>query len=147
MTFMRVFVSLSAGLIVAALGSAAAFAADPPNLVGTWKSTGEAHAAVRIGAASAHNPQSDTASMGQSGDAWTFVIEGQEGRAFHGVAKSPKGKDEPIVGVISFDGEHFLAAGGEAGLFGEFLGDKIEICYQDHLDKRASVACLIVAKE
>jgi hypothetical protein len=147
MTFMRAFASLSAGVTVAALGSAAAFAAESPNLVGTWKSTGEAHAAVRLGPANDHHPQYDKASIGQPGDAWTLVIESQEGRAFHGHAKSPKGKDEPIVGVVSFDAEHFLAAGGEAGLFGEFLGDKIEICYQDHEAERASVACFIAAKQ
>lgn len=41
---------------------------------------------------------------------------------------SPKGGEERIVGVVSFDGEHLTIAGDEAGMFGEIIGDKIEFC-------------------
>jgi hypothetical protein len=124
-----------------------AFAADPPDLVGTWKATGEAHASVRLGDGNEHHPEYDDPSFGTPEHAWTIVINEQKGRGFHGVAKSPKGGEEEIVGVVSFDAEHLIIAGDEAGLFGEVLGDKIEFCYQDHEDDRAAVACFIAAKQ
>jgi hypothetical protein len=128
------------------LAASAAFAADPPDLVGTWKAT-EDYASIRLGVANDHHPQYATPSIAKPGEAWSIVIEGQEGRAFHGLAKSPKGGEEPIVGVVSYDAEHILISGAEAGLFGEIIGDKIEFCYQDHEDDRASVACYLAAKE
>ncbi|HET7714529.1 MAG TPA: hypothetical protein VFK86_02775 [Bauldia sp.] len=143
MRIIRRLAVLGAGLIAAQ----AAFAADPIDLVGTWKATGEAHASIRLGDDNAHHPEYDTPSVGAPADAWTIVIKEQQGRAFHGVAQSPKGGEEEIVGVLSFDGEHMLIAGDEAGLFGEVLGDKIEFCYQDHEEGRASVACFIAAKQ
>jgi hypothetical protein len=39
--------ALGAGLLSASI----AMAADPPDLVGTWKATGEAYASVRLGEA------------------------------------------------------------------------------------------------
>ena len=135
--------ALGAGLLAASV----AMAADPPDLVGTWKATGEAHASVRLGDDNDHTPEFTSPSFGTPQDAWTIVIAEQQGRGFHGVAKSPKGGEEQIVGVVSFDGEHLIMAGDEAGLFGEVLGDKIEFCYQDHEDDRAAVACFLAAKQ
>lgn len=129
------------------LAGSVALAADPPDLVGTWKATGEAHASVRLGDGNQHHPEYDDPSFGSPENAWTIVIAEQNGRAFHGVAKSPKGGEEPIVGVISFDAEHLLISGNEAGVFGEIIGDKIEFCYQDHDDDRAHVACFVAAKQ
>jgi hypothetical protein len=143
---MRITSGLAAfgvGLIAASV----AMAADPPDLVGTWKATGEAHASVRLGDGNEHHPEYDDPSFGAPEHAWAIVINEQKGRAFHGVAQSPKGIEEEIVGVVSFDAEHLLIAGDEAGLFGEVLGDKIEFCYQDHEDDRAGVACFIAAKQ
>ncbi len=132
-----------AGLIAASV----AMAAEPPDLVGTWKATGEAHASVRLGDGNDHHPDYDDPNFGSPEHAWTIVIAEQKGRAFHGVARSPKGGEEEIVGVVSFDAEHMIMSGEEAGLFGEIMGDKIEFCFQDHDDDRASVACFIAAKE
>ena len=135
--------ALGAGLFAASV----AMAADPPDLVGTWKATGEAHASVRLGDGNEHHPEYDDPSFGSPEHAWAIVIKEQKGRAFHGVAQSPKGLEEEIVGVVSFDAEHLLISGDEAGLFGEILGDKIEFCFQDHEDDRAGVACFIAAKQ
>ncbi len=147
MTSTRFATRLALAATAAAFSCGLALAADVPNIVGTWKATGEDYASVRLGAADDHNPQYATPTMGQPGDAWTIVIDTQQGRAFSGVAKPPKGDDEPIVGVISADGEHMLIAGNEAGMFGEFLGDKVEFCYQDQEPDRASVACFTAAKQ
>ncbi len=135
--------ALGAGLFAASV----AMAADPPDLVGTWKATGEAHASVRLGDGNEHHPEYEDPSFGAPEHAWAIVIKEQKGRAFHGVAQSPKGLEEEIVGVVSFDAEHLIMAGDEAGLFGEILGDKIEFCFQDHEDDRAGVACFIAAKQ
>jgi hypothetical protein len=45
--------ALGAGLFAASV----AMAADPPDLVGTWKATGEAYASVRLGDANEHHPE------------------------------------------------------------------------------------------
>jgi hypothetical protein len=128
------------------LAAAAALAADPPDLVGTWKSTGD-HAAIVMGESTEHVPEFKTPTFRSPADAWTIVIKEQQGRAFHGVAQAPGGTEETIVGVVSADGEHLIMAGEEAGVFGEVLGDTIEFCFQDHDDDRAAVACFVAAKE
>ncbi|MBZ8133891.1 hypothetical protein CLD20_11485 [Afifella sp. IM 167] len=135
--------ALGAGLFAASV----AMAADPPDLVGTWKATGEATASVHLGAANEHHDAYDEPSFGSAEYAWTMVINEQKGRAFHGVAQSPKGAEEEIVGVVSFDGESLLISGDNAGLFGEVVGDKIEFCFQDHASDRAAVACYLTAKQ
>jgi hypothetical protein len=137
------FAALGAGLLAASL----AMAADPPDLVGTWKATGESYASVRLGDDNDHHPEYAAPSYGAPGEAWSVVIKEQKGRAFSGSALSPKGGEERIVGVVSFDAEHLIIAGDEAGMFGEIIGDKIEFCFQDHEDDRAGVACYIAAKQ
>lgn len=137
-----------AALGAGVLAASTAFAADPPDLVGTWKATGESYASVRLGDDNDHHPEYATPSYGEPGDAWSMVIKEQKGRAFSGAAVSPKGAEERIVGVISFDGDHLIIAGDEAGLFGEVLeGNKIEFCFQDHEDDRAGVSCYVAAKQ
>ena len=142
--FMQVW---AAGLTAAALAVPMASAAELPDLVGTWKLTGEMQTSVRLGAESAHHPRYETPSIGVPADAWSVVIDEQKGRAFHGYALSPKGKQEPIVGVVSHNSEQLLISGMEAGLHGEIVGDEIEFCFMDHEPDRASVACWMGAKE
>jgi hypothetical protein len=137
------FAALGAGLFAASV----ALAADPPDLVGTWKVTDESYASIRLGEANEHHPEYRDPTFGMPEQAWTIVIKEQNGRAFHGVAQSAKGLEEEIVGVVSFDAEHLIMAADEAGLYGEILGDKIEFCFQDHEEDRASVSCFIAAKQ
>ena len=132
---------------ILAIAAGPAFAADPPDLVGTWKATGEAHAAVRVGDRTEHQPKYASPTFLTPDNVWTIEIKEQNGRGFHGVARSPRGSEEQIVGVVSYDAEHLIIAGEEAGLFGEVLGDKIEFCYQDHDDDLAAVACFLAAKQ
>jgi hypothetical protein len=141
------FISSFAALCAGTFATSVAMAADPPNLVGTWKATGEAYASVRLGEANEHHPKYSDPNYGIPDHAWTIVFEEQKGRAFHGVSKSPKGHEEEFVGVVSFDGQRLLLAVAEGGIFAELLGDKMEWCYQDHQENRASVSCFIVAKE
>jgi hypothetical protein len=136
--------ALGAGLMAASV----AMAADPPDLVGTWKATGESHASVRLGQGDDDDEAADTPAFGSPENAWTIVISEQKGRGFHGVAQSPQGESETFVGVIAFDGEHFLGAGDAAAVYGELLpGGKLDFCYQDHEDGLAHVACFVAAKQ
>lgn len=136
--------ALGAGLLAASV----AMAADPPDLVGTWTSTGEANASVSLGAAGEYSVATEEPSFDAAENAWSIVIAEQKGRAFHGVAKAPGGGEVELVGVVSFDGEELLISGPMYGVFGEFVGDgKIEFCYQDHRDDRAEVNCFVAAKE
>jgi len=146
MKIIRGFAAFSAGL----LASSVAFAADPPDLVGTWKATGEANGAagISLGAKSDHSPAAETPTFDDDGPSWDVVIKEQKGRAFHGVAKAPEGGEVELVGVVSFDGEELLISGTNYAVFGEVVGDgKIEFCYQDHRDDRAEVDCFVAAKE
>jgi hypothetical protein len=135
--------ALGAGFLAASV----AIAADPPDLVGTWKATGESHDSIRLGASN-QSPLAEEPTFQAEEHVWSIVITEQKGRAFHGVAKAPDGGEVELVGVASFDGEELLISGGTFGVFGEFVGDgKIEFCYQDHRDDRAEVDCFVAAKE
>lgn len=147
---MRLFgatASVPTAITALSLGVATATAANVPDMVGTWKLTGEMHASVRLGDDNDHHPEYAEPNFGSPGDAWTLVIEGQKGRAFHGYSMSPKGAKEPIVGVVSHNGQRVLISAMEAALHGEFVGADMEVCYMDHEDDRAAVACFMAAKE
>ena len=137
----------AAGFTAAALAIPVASAAELPDLVGTWKLTGEMHASVRLGEGDAHNPEYETPSIGVPADSWSVVVDEQKGRAFHGHALSPEGKQEAIVGVVSHNSEQLLISGMAAGMYGEIVGDEIEFCFIDHAPGRAGVACWMGAKE
>ncbi len=49
-----------------------AFAADPPDLVGTWKGTGDAHAAVILGAIGQPRAEAAAPVFGKPDNEWTF---------------------------------------------------------------------------
>jgi hypothetical protein len=147
MEFTRLLATLATGLTAAAFGGAMALAAETPDLVGTWKITGDMHASIRLGDANEHHPEYEDPSIGNPADAWSLVIETQEGRAFHGHAMSPKGAKEEIVGVLNHDSSRLMISGKDAALFGEVVGDQVEFCYMDHEGDRASVACFMAAKE
>jgi hypothetical protein len=143
--------TVTAGFVAAialTLAASGSFAADPPNLVGAWKADPATYAAIRVGAESDSHPEYADATFGSADQAWVIEVKDQKGRAFHGVATSPKGMSKPFVGVISFDGERFVASFDKGGLFGEIQPDgTIDYCSQDHEDDRASVACFIMSKE
>lgn len=140
-------VSLAA-VVAAALGVASpAGAADVPSLVGTWTPIGEDHAVARHGAASDHRPPVETPALGGTANLWTYVIEAQEGRAFHGYVLSPKGVKDTIVGVVPRNGQDVLMSHRDGEVQGEFIGDQMELCWIDRVPERATAACSLVAKQ
>ena len=125
---------------------APAHAADSPKLVGTWKPAGDDQASVRFGTANEHYPKQENAAFGNPAHRWTVVVDTQEGRAFHGHSLSPQGSKVPMVGVVRHDGRHLVIATATGEVQGEFVGDKLELCWVDHLPGRASVSCELYAK-
>jgi hypothetical protein len=139
---------LAAAAVIGVLAGAPAAAADIPNLVGTWKAVDGESVVVRFGAASEHTPEASTPTIvAPGGQAWTMVVEKQDGRAFHGHAMSPKGEKETFVGVVHRDGEHLVIAGDDGELEGEYDDGKLDLCWTDDRPGRAVVACSLFAKE
>jgi hypothetical protein len=143
MKAIRAIASFGAGILV----SGVALAADPPDLVGTWKAVPGTYASVRLGDNNDYHPEYKTPNFGVPDEAWSLIIESQNGRAFVGRAESPAGKGEPVVGVVSFDGTRLIMAAEEAGLFGTVDGNQIEICFQDQEDDRSGVSCYVAQKQ
>ena len=137
---------IAACLVAAAFGTVPAFAADAPSLVGTWKMAGDDHAAARLGSGNGYFGAMPDPTFGKPSDAWTYVIDRQDGRAFAGVALGPNGKSEPIVGVFRRDGTNFLMSNATGSMIGEVIGDGLEICWSDHVTEWLAVSCTIYAK-
>lgn len=143
---MKVMTGIAA-LGAALLASGIAFAAEPPDLVGTWKALPGTYASVRLGGDNDYHPEFSSPDFGKPDEAWSIVVETQQGRAFSGKAVSPKGKSEAIVGVVSSDGKRLTMAANVAGLFGTIDGKQIEFCYQDQEGDRAGVACYVAERQ
>ena len=81
--------------------AAVAIATKVPDVKGTWIGTGEA---VVLGNAPHHAPVPATDRPRLSQVEFTMNVEGQSGRRFWGTVASA-GAQEPLIGVISFDGK------------------------------------------
>lgn len=137
---------VAASVLAVASCAGQAFAADIPDLVGSWQPLPETHVSVRLGAANDYSPEYSTPTGGDA--AWTMVFEAQDGRVSHGYALSPTGAKEPFVAVLTYSLDRLLISGLEWTSRGEFVEDgRIEFCYQDQEPGRASVDCSLAAKE
>lgn len=137
----------AAGVLVIASGVGQAFAADIPDLVGSWKPIPDTDVSVRLGAANAHSPEYAKPVFGDPAAAWTMIFEKQNGREAYGYALSPKGKKEPFVAVLNFKLDTLFISGLAWTSQGELIGDgRIEFCYQDQEPARASADCFVAAK-
>lgn len=146
MTAILVTRGLAACLLAVALGACPALAADPPSLLGTWKMADDDHAAARLGGGNGYFDPMKEPTFGKPSDAWSYVFDKQDGRAFAGLAVGPNGKSEPIVGVFRQDGKSFLMSNATGSMIGEVIGDKLEICWSDHVKEWLAVSCTIYAK-
>ena len=125
-----------------AASSAIVHAADVPNLVGTWNSSGEL-AAARSGKARAGFAETPTFNPPQH---VSIVVEKQEGRGFTGYIVLPDGAKDPFAGVLKRDGKQalFSADNGKATI--DFYGDSSEICWLDDLPGVNVASCAVIAK-
>jgi len=125
--------------------SSTAFAADPPNIVGTWVPVSYAQAYAGSGGGV---PDSNKATFikGVTG-AWNYVIDKQDGAAFSGASKSPSGEASVFVGVFGIDGKHFVTSTGRGNHEGEVVGDQLEICWTDNVEKYIGVSCALYKRQ
>jgi len=119
----KVFASF---LLAGCIASSAALAeADGyPSMVGIWKGQSES---VVLGDHQHH--LTGTQEPRLSSVAFTFTVQGQDGRRFWGVIESPHFK-EPVLAVFRSDAVTMLAADSDGYPDGRLLGpDLLELCY------------------
>lgn len=128
---------LLAALIVAA-GTSLAWAADPPNVTGVWKSNGDMVAA-RYGKGPYFDPAKPT--LYRDENVISYRIDVQDGRAFAGVVIGTGGKEAALAGVFQADGRSFLFSDSFGSGLGSFSDGRIELCWTDSLPDYVSAAC------
>jgi hypothetical protein len=122
--------------------AAIAQAADAPNLVGTWKSTGE-FAAARAGQT---RPAFGETPPFNNPKRASFVVEKQEGRGFSGYRLLPDGSKDACVGVLKRDGKQALVSCGNGKATLDFTGDVTELCFVDDLPDANIASCDVMRK-
>lgn len=124
--------------LLAACGSFAAAAAEPPKVVGTWKSNGDM-AAARYGKGPFFDPTKPTLYKEEA--VISYRIDAQDGRAFTGVVVGTGGKEAAFAGVFRLDGKNFIFSDAFGSGFGSIDGGVIELCWTDSLPDYVSAAC------
>ena len=124
-----------------ALLSVPAFAADPPNLVGTWIPV--EHSGARVGPREGYATSTTPVLSHDLHLAWKLVIESQDGPAFAGHNMGPSGKSTQVVGVIRADGTRFVMATEGGSASGEIMGDRLEFCVTDNIPVYVGAICTI----
>ena len=124
-----------------ALLSVPAFAADPPNLVGTWVAV--EHSGARVGPREGYATSTTPVLSHDLKFAWKLVIENQDGTAFAGHNVGPSGKSAQVVGVIRADGTRFVMATEGGNASGEIIGDRLEFCVTDNIPTYVGAICTI----
>ncbi|MBV8186692.1 MAG: hypothetical protein JOY64_09545 [Alphaproteobacteria bacterium] len=133
--------SLAVALCLAGLGNVAE-AADAPNLVGTWKTTGE-FAAARTGKT---QPAFGETPPFNNPKRVSFVVEKQEGRGFSGYRLLPDGSKDACVGVLKRDGKQALMNCDYGKVTLDFTGDVVESCFVSNLPDTKIASCDVMRK-
>jgi hypothetical protein len=124
-----------------ALFSVSAFAADTPNLVGSWVPV--EYSSARVGPREGL-PTYTTPNLSHDLKvAWKLVIESQDGSAFAGHNTGPSGRPTQVVGVIRADGTRFVMATEGGSASGEIMGDRLEFCVTDNIPVYVGAICTI----
>ena len=129
---------------LALVTTAVARAADVPDMVGTWKPTGES-AGVRIGAKHAGWAASSNPVFNPMPRPFV-VIEKQEGRSVSGYEVLPDGSRDPFVGVFKRDGKQLLVSTNMGAALADVAGNEMEWCWLDHLPLVAVTVCDVMKK-
>jgi hypothetical protein len=120
-------------------------ATNPPNVIGTWKPTGDS-AAARVGEALAGwaaTPQADlTVRFAPS-----VIVDQQQGRSVAGRLLLADGKTEPLVGVFKRDGKHIIMSSASGAATGDLFGGEIEWCWTDTVPSIIVAVCHMLRKE
>lgn len=132
--------SIFLAALLAAL-PASAFAADLPDLVGTWVPV--EYSSGRVGPREGLPTYATPNLSHDLKIAWKLVIERQDGPAFAGHNTGPSGKDTGVVGVIRADRTRFVMATEGGSASGEIMGDRLELCVTDNIPVYVGAACTI----
>ena len=135
---------LAIGLALGLVAAGAAHAADVPDMVGTWKPTGES-GGVRISAARAGWAASSRPLFNPTPRPFV-VIEKQDGRGVSGYEVLPDGSRDPFVGVFKRDGKQLPVSTNVGVALADVSGSEMEWCWLDHLPLVAVAACDVMKK-
>jgi hypothetical protein len=140
----RVMKSFAVGILVCLAWGITARAADVPNIVGTWKPTGES-AGARIGDshagwAAASEPVFNPAPRP------FVVVEKQNGRGLSGYEVLPDGHKDPFVGVFKRDGKQIIVSTEQGAATADIAGDEMEWCWHDNLPTVSVAVCDVMKK-
>lgn len=126
-----------------AAATVVARAAEIPNLVGTWKSTGD-FAVARTGKARAGFAQEPVFNHPQRP---AFVVEQQNGRGIIGYLLLPDGTKDAFVGVFKRYGKQVIISTDNPGVGTvDISGDEIEWCWQDVIPDVRVATCDLMKK-
>jgi len=143
----RYFIRLLAFGLAAICGIGPANAQPVINLVGTW--TGVTQAIVDgVGAHHPADAPSRAAGPYRLRDfAFTYRIDGQDGRRFWGVGTSGD-QSERIIGTLSSDGQRIYIVDTDGYYDGVVKNtNTLEICYRHTAPASAVVACDVVTRQ
>ena len=125
--------------------SSAAFAADAPNIVGTWIPVSFVTAHAGIGG---ELPDSDRPIFSTDpATAWALTIDAQDGAAFAGSSKGTSGSSGMFVGVFRLDGKRFVTSTVRGSAAGELIGDRLEICWTDNIPDFIGASCTVYKRQ
>lgn len=114
-----------------------------PNIIGTWKGTGEVITDVQGKNPVAH--KDDTAPKPR---AWTFIIDKQDGRTFSGTRTSSVAS-EKVIGVISYDNKSLYMVDEDGSIFARLLSEnQMELVYLEIIPGNSRVVAIqLLTKE
>lgn len=117
----RLFITL----LLTTLASSQVFAAEYPNIVGTW----ERVSGMRAVTGTAQNKQ--TAVLTSSGESGLKMIRiaNQNSGVFDGEATLVGGEAHLVAGAFRKDGKRYIISSDIGTLSGEISGDEMEACF------------------
>ena len=125
--------------------SAPAFAADAPKVIGTWVPV--SFTSAHDGTGGVFQDAEKPSFVKDAGEGWTLTIDAQDGPAFSGTDKGPKGNSGTVVGVFRMDGQRFVMATDSGDATGEVMGDQLEICWTDNIPNLIGAGCTVYKRQ
>jgi hypothetical protein len=134
-------IALAAGLSLAGASVASAQSQPVFDMKGTWKGTADA---VVDGTTPQHPPGAPSKPAGNyrlRTTAFTYQIDGQDGKRFWGTISSDLGPQR-LIGSLSADGKWIYIAGRDGILDGQPLdANTIDMCYRQVSANSAVISC------
>ena len=132
-------------IILSAAAIGVARAASLPDMIGTWKPTGDT-AAARLGDAVSGWPANTKPAFNLQPRPYV-VVETQQGREIAGYEVFADGGKEAFVGVFKRDGKDLLVSTMRGIALVDITKRDMEWCWMDNLPQVAVVSCDVMKKE